>query len=90
VLQQCPGVKIAATVGVPHDTLGEIVVACVVPEDGAQVDEKSVRAFAAQHLSSYKLPRRVLLLEESDLAVTASNKIKTADLRALAAKRLAG
>lgn len=90
VLQQCPGVKIAATVGVPHDTLGEIVVACVVPEEGAQVDERSVRAFAAQHLSSYKLPRRVLLLEESDLAVTASNKIKTADLRALAAKRLAG
>lgn len=90
VLQQCPGIKIVATVGVPHDTLGEIVVACVVPEDGAKLDEASVRAFAAQQLSSYKLPRRVLLLQESDLAVTSSNKIKTADLRALAAQRLAG
>jgi fatty-acyl-CoA synthase len=90
VIQQCPGVKIVATVGVPHDTLGEIVVACVVPEDGAKIDEASVRAFAAQQLSSYKLPRRVLLLQESDLAVTSSNKIKTADLRVLAAQRLAG
>lgn len=90
VLLQCPGIKIGAAVGVPHDTLGEIVVACVVPEDGAQIDERSVRAFVAQHLSSYKVPRRVLLIEESDLAVTASNKIKMADLRALAAQRLAG
>ncbi len=90
VLQQCPGIKIVATVGVPHDTLGEIVVACVVPEEGARLDEAAVRSYAAKHLSSYKLPRRVLLLQESDLAVTASNKIKTADLRALAAQRLAG
>ena len=35
VLATCPGVKIAATVGVPHDTLGELVVACIVPEPGA-------------------------------------------------------
>lgn len=90
VLVKCPGVKIGATIGVPHDTLGEIVVACVVPEDGATVDEAAVRGFVAKHLSSYKVPRRVLLLEESELALTSSNKIKTAELRALAARRLAG
>ncbi|WP_205527300.1 class I adenylate-forming enzyme family protein [Solimonas sp. K1W22B-7] len=89
-LLQCPGVKITATVGIPHDTLGEMVVACIVPEEGAQVDEAAVRAFAAQRLSSYKVPRRVLFLEEADLAMTASNKIKTAQLRELAARRLAG
>ncbi|HMJ16088.1 MAG TPA: p-hydroxycinnamoyl-CoA synthetase, partial [Polyangiaceae bacterium] len=43
VLCECPGVKIAATVGVPHDTLGEMVVACVVPTAGATIDEAVVR-----------------------------------------------
>ena len=89
VLAECPGVKIAATVGVPHDTLGEIVVACVVANAGAALDESQVRAFASTRLSSYKVPRRVLLVEESELTLTASNKVKTAPLRELAARRLA-
>jgi fatty-acyl-CoA synthase len=90
VLEQYPGIKMAATVGVPHDTLGEMVVACVVPHQGAGLDETAVRGFAAKHLSSYKVPRRVLFLEESDLQLSASNKVKTAQLRELAARRLAG
>ncbi len=89
VLIECPGVKIAATVGVPHDTLGEIVVACVVPEAGASVDETHVRSFVSKRLSSYKVPRRVLFLLESDLTLTGSNKVKTGPLRELAAQRLA-
>jgi fatty-acyl-CoA synthase len=90
VLKECPGVKIAATVGVPHDTLGEMVVACVVPEAGSAVDEGIVRAFVSKRLSSYKVPRRVLFVTESDFTLTGSNKVKTAPLRELAAKRLAG
>ncbi|MFP5305284.1 MAG: class I adenylate-forming enzyme family protein [Gammaproteobacteria bacterium] len=89
VLAECPGVKIGATVGVPHDTLGELVVACVVPEAGSALDEETVRRFVAQHLSSYKVPRRVLFVQESELELTGSNKVKTAPLRELAAKRLA-
>lgn len=89
VLLECPGVKIAATVGVPHDTLGEIVVACVVPDAGAAVDEQRVRKFVSERLSSYKVPRRVLFVQETDLTLTGSNKVKTAPLRELAAQRLA-
>jgi fatty-acyl-CoA synthase len=89
VLAECPCVKIGATVGVPHDTLGELVVACVVPEAGSALDEETVRRFVAQHLSSYKVPRRVLFVQESELELTGSNKVKTAPLRELAAKRLA-
>jgi fatty-acyl-CoA synthase len=89
VLAECPGVKIARTVGVPHDTLGEMVVACIVTEAGAALDESLVRAFAAERLSSYKVPRRVIFLAESELSLTGSNKVKTAALRDLAARRLA-
>jgi acyl-CoA synthetase (AMP-forming)/AMP-acid ligase II len=89
LLRECPGVKIATTVGIPHDTLGEIVVACIVPEEGAAIDERAVRAFVSERLSSYKVPRRVLFVQEADLELTASNKVKTAPLRELAARRLA-
>ena len=89
VLAECPGVKIAATVGVPHDSLGEMVVACVVPEAGASIDEDMVRAFVSKRLSSYKVPRRVLFLQEGDVALTGSSKVKLAPLREFAVRRLA-
>jgi fatty-acyl-CoA synthase len=89
VLAEFPGVKVAATVGVPHDKLGEMVVACIVPENGAVLDEAAVRAFLTQRLSSYKVPRRVLFFEDSELSYTGSAKVKTAPLRELAARRLA-
>jgi acyl-CoA synthetase (AMP-forming)/AMP-acid ligase II len=88
VLAKCPGVKIGATVGVPHETLGEMVVACIVPEAGAALDESAVRDFASKHLSSYKVPRRVLFLQEGDLSLTGSDKVKLAPLREFAARRL--
>jgi fatty-acyl-CoA synthase len=90
VLAECPGVKIATTVGVPHDTLGEMVVACIVPESGAELEEAVVRSFAAARLSSYKVPRRVIFVVESDLTLTGSNKVRRNALRELVARRLAG
>ncbi|MGE5697469.1 MAG: class I adenylate-forming enzyme family protein [Candidatus Sericytochromatia bacterium] len=84
-----PGVKVAQTVGVPHDTLGELVVSCVVPHDEAALGAEEVRTFLAQRLASYKVPRRVLFFRDDEIALTGNAKIKAAELRELAAKRLA-
>ncbi len=88
VLKNCPGVKVAQTVGVPHDTMGELVVACVVRHEGAKLDEAGLQAFAKQKLASFKVPRRVLFFRDHEVELTGTAKIKTADLRVLAAKRL--
>jgi fatty-acyl-CoA synthase len=90
VIRDCPGVKITQTVGVPDELLGELVVACIVPHAGATLDEAQVRGFARDKLASYKVPRRVLFFAEDELTTTGSSKVKTADLRKLAAARLAG
>ena len=58
------GVKIARAVGVPHDTLGEIVVTCIVPKDDVTLDEAAVQAFLKERLARYKVPRHVLFLRE--------------------------
>jgi len=89
VLRECPGVKIAETVGVPHNTLGEEVVSCVVPKEGATFEEGQLRAFVSKRLSSYKVPRRILFVQESDLRFTDTKKVKTKELRELAKGRLA-
>ncbi|NGY03925.1 class I adenylate-forming enzyme family protein [Solimonas terrae] len=90
VIRAHPGVKITLTVGVPHDTLGEIVVACIVPFEHASLDENGIREFAREKLASYKVPRRVLFFRDEELATTGSAKIKSSELRKLAAQRLAG
>ena len=89
VLARHPGLLTAAVVGLPDDLLGELVVACVVPRPGSQVDEDDVRTFARGHLSSYKVPRRVLFFEPSELPTTGTDKVQHAELRALAAARAA-
>ncbi|MCW1402783.1 acyl--CoA ligase [Novosphingobium sp. MW5] len=88
-LRDCPGVKVAKTVGVPDDLLGELVVTCVVAHDGASVSEGDVQAYAKTKLASYKVPRRVLFFAEDELETTGSAKIKTAELKKLATDRLA-
>ncbi|MBU6269180.1 MAG: acyl--CoA ligase [Sphingomonadales bacterium] len=88
-LCSCPGVKVCKTTGVPHPTLGEMVVSLVVPEAGATVAEADVIAWLKPKLASYKLPRRVLVIPESELGLTDTAKIKPAEARALAARLMA-
>ena len=83
------GVKVAQTVGVPHQALGEVVVACVVPHDDAILDAEQLVSFLRQRLASYKVPRDVLFFCEDEVALTGNAKIKAGELRELAAKRLA-
>jgi fatty-acyl-CoA synthase len=88
VLAECPGVSVAKTVGVPDELLGELVVACIVLQDGASLSAGDIRRFVKERLSSYKVPRRVLFFDEGELELTGSAKIKTSELRAMAARRL--
>ncbi len=88
ILVTCPGVKVAATVGIPHETLGEMVVSCVVPHQGTDLGPDGVRDFLKERLASYKVPRRIVFVREDELTLTGSAKIRTGALRELVAKRL--
>ena len=88
VIARFPGVKRSQTLGVPDELLGEMVVSCVVPADGATLSESEIAAFVKQEVASFKVPRRVLFFTDSDYALTGNEKIKTSDLRKIAVKRL--
>jgi acyl-CoA synthetase (AMP-forming)/AMP-acid ligase II len=84
------GIKRAQTVGIPHQTLGEVVVACVIPHAGEQLTEDGICTTLRQRLASFKVPRAILFFTEEEFPVTGSEKVKTSDLRELASKRLEG
>jgi fatty-acyl-CoA synthase len=85
-----PGLKSALAVGVPHDTLGEMVVVGAVAHEGTTLDEDEVRAFLRGRVASYKIPRRVLFFSDEELSMTGNAKIRAEELRKLAIERLEG
>ena len=74
VLLDHPAIAQVVTFGIPHDKLGEEVGAIVVLHPGATATEADVRDFAAQRLAAYKVPRRVLLMD--DIPKGATGKVQ--------------
>jgi len=75
------GVRDCAVVGVSHETLGEVPVAFVVPEDGVTLELDAIRTFCANRLSDYKLPNDLKSVDE--IPRTGSGKIMRFKLRDL-------
>ena len=63
-LRQHPQIADAAVVGLPSEHSGEDVVAAVVAVPGATIDEGDVRDFCRGILTPYKVPRRVVVVDE--------------------------
>ncbi len=64
VLLDHPALAQVVTFAIPHDKLGEEVGAVVVPLPGQTVTEQEIRDFASTRLAAFKVPRRVLVMED--------------------------
>lgn len=49
---------------IPHDKLGEDVAAAIVLREGKQLDEKELRHFVSERLADFKVPRKVVFVDE--------------------------
>jgi malonyl-CoA/methylmalonyl-CoA synthetase len=78
VLREHVSVSEVAVVGVPDETWGERVVACVVLQTGHECDEATLRAFAKERLASYKVPKEVIAM--SELPRNAIGKVQKVEL----------
>ena len=63
-LDELPGVKESAVIGVPHPDFGEGVTAVVVPDGSAVLSEQAVVDALADRLARFKQPKRVYIVDE--------------------------
>jgi len=64
VLMDHPAVQQVVTFGIPHDKLGEEVGAVIVLREGMSVTEIELRAFVAERVADFKVPRKLLFMDE--------------------------
>jgi acyl-CoA synthetase (AMP-forming)/AMP-acid ligase II len=64
VLSAHPAVAQALTFAMPHPKLGEEVAAAIVLKEGQSASESEIRDFAAERLADFKVPRKLVFLDE--------------------------
>ena len=79
-----PGVIESAVIGLPHADFGEGVTAVLVCDKGAEVDEASVLKALDGRLAKFKMPKRVIVVDE--LPRNAMGKVQKNILRDTYAK----
>jgi len=88
-LNTLPEVELAVVAGLPHEEFGQMVAAAVIPARGAQPTEESLRAALKDEISSFKIPRRIVFIEdEGEIPRTSTGKLKLHELGELIAGRL--
>ncbi|HUP89878.1 MAG TPA: AMP-binding protein [Longimicrobiales bacterium] len=73
-----PAVADVAVVGLPHEVLGEVVCACVVPTEGAIVTGEEIKDWCRGALADYKVPDLVRFFDSFPL--TGSGKVRRVEL----------
>lgn len=79
LLSKHPKVADSAIIGLPDETLGEIVCAVVQLKSGQEATEEEMKSYLKEHIAIYKVPEKVIFTEK--FPVTASGKIQKLKLR---------
>ena len=80
-----PSIADIAVVGLPDPRRGEVVVAAVILKPDMALNEKAIRSFAKERLAGYKVPRRVIAVD--DLPKSLLGKVLRSQVRELLAAK---
>jgi malonyl-CoA/methylmalonyl-CoA synthetase len=78
-IDQIPGVKESAVIGLPHGDFGEGVTAVVVPDGSLELSESDILMPLQERLARFKQPKRIYLVPE--LPRNTMGKVQKALLR---------
>jgi acyl-CoA synthetase (AMP-forming)/AMP-acid ligase II len=70
IIMEHPAVHQCVTFAMPHDMLGEEVAAAIVLRQGATATDKELRDFASAKLAPFKVPKKVLILDQIPVGAT--------------------
>jgi acyl-CoA synthetase (AMP-forming)/AMP-acid ligase II len=75
VVESLPGVKAAFVVGIPDVSRGQVVGCVVCADVDGEIDPASITTRLSEQLSSYKIPRRILVVPYDEAPWLPSGKI---------------
>lgn len=78
VLRTHPAVDDVCVVGIPHEVMGELVCACVVPVEGAIITGEELKTFCREQMADDKTPDLVRFFDAFPL--TGSGKVRRKEL----------
>jgi acyl-CoA synthetase (AMP-forming)/AMP-acid ligase II len=64
VLMDHPAIAQCVTFAMPHEKLGEEIAAAIVLREGSVASEGDIRTFASGRLADFKVPRKIVILDE--------------------------
>ncbi len=79
LLNKHPKVAMAAGIGVPDPVMGEVGRYYIIPKPGESATEEELKAYCAEHLADYKIPKQIVFRES--LPLTPVGKVMKARLR---------
>ncbi|HEX5439092.1 MAG TPA: AMP-binding protein [Gemmatimonadaceae bacterium] len=82
-LRAHPALDDVCVIGIPHDIMGELVCACIVPVEGAVITGEEVKEFARDTMADYKIPDLVRFFDT--FPMTGSGKVKRRELERVVA-----
>jgi fatty-acyl-CoA synthase len=88
VLESHPAVHQALVVPIPHPILNEVPAAFVELKRGAHCRAAELLRLCASDLARFKRPAHLWFIEAAELPLTETGKVRKAELRELALKRL--
>jgi fatty-acyl-CoA synthase len=65
-----PDIADVQVIGVPDERYGEELMAWIVPREGSEPSEQSIRDFCRARIASVKVPRYIRFVEEFPMTVT--------------------
>ncbi len=89
VLAEHPAVAEAHVVGIPHERMGEVACAWVIPADAERPPDPEVLVeHCKAQLAAFKVPRNVIVTAIEELPVTATGRVQKFRLAELSVRRL--
>ena len=79
-LSSHPAVKFVQVIGAPHEEMGEIPIAFVELNPGTSASADDITAFCKGKIANYKIPRRVVFVQEWPMSATKIQKFKLREL----------
>jgi len=88
-LLKLPEVKWCYVAGLPDEELGQRIAAAVIPAEGTGPTEDGLKTALKELISSYKIPKHIVFIDDNEIRLTATGKLKLTEMSEMLAGRIA-